>query len=84
LFSNTWTSTTKGCATFALVFFLFGGKAGAKAKASGGLRCACAKAICAWPGGGGGDSGLGRHRWQGFIQPGGKELGCVMAEEETD
>jgi len=60
-----------------------GAKRGQKQRLQGGLRCACAKAI-AWPGGGGGDSGLGRHRWQGFIQPGGKELGCVMAEEETD
>ncbi len=56
----------------------------AKAKASRGLRCACAKAVCAWPGGGGGDSGLRGHRWQGFIPPGGKEWGWVMVEEETD
>jgi hypothetical protein len=33
----------KGCATFALIFLL-GGKARAKAGASRGLRCACAKA----------------------------------------
>jgi hypothetical protein len=33
----------KGCATFALIFLL-GGRARAKAGASRGLRCACAKA----------------------------------------